>query len=143
MKKITIVNVNDCIDTGENADKRLLKIECEGNEDMEASDGYHTFGELYDHRITLFIVLCSWISNVCAAELAKEKCEVWRSKLHSDGSFLEGWFILGINKAPGKQITYHLPLSRWYDTDFAETLECAPEWDGHTPSDVIKRLQEL
>ena len=22
------------------------------------SDGYHSFGELYDHRITLFITLC-------------------------------------------------------------------------------------
>ena len=25
---------------------------------VEASDGYHTFEELYDHRITLFIALC-------------------------------------------------------------------------------------
>ena len=37
-----------------------------------------------------------------------------------------------------KQITYHLPLSKWEETGFAETLEKAPEFDGHTPDDVLE-----
>jgi hypothetical protein len=69
--------------------------------------------------------------------------EVWRSKLHSDGSSFDGWFILGIGKEKGKQITYHLPTVRWDEVSFAETLEKAPEWDGHTPDDVLERLKAL
>ena len=99
----------------------------------KVSDGYHTFEELYDHRITLFIAL--------ARALRTHK--VWRSKLHSDGSSYAGWFILGINDKPGKQITYHLPLSRWDETDFAFTVDRAPEFDGHTAEDVLKRLKTV
>lgn len=104
------------------------------------SDGYHTFGELYDHRITLFIALC----KLYDVEDVPEK-NVWRSKKHSDGELAFGgtWFVLGINKLPGKQITYHLPIDRWDETEFAATLELAPEWDGHTPEDVLKRLKTL
>ena len=68
---------------------------------------------------------------------------VWRSKLHSDGSSFEGWFILGMNKKPGEQITYHLPESYWKELDWVETLEQAPEWDGHTSADVLNRLKDL
>jgi hypothetical protein len=35
----------------------------------------------------------------------------------------------------GVQITYHLPEYKWTQTEFAETLERAPEWDCHTPAD--------
>lgn len=103
----------------------------------DVSDGYHTFGELYEHRITLYIALCS-----CIAESEFDKV-VWRSKLHSDGSEFKGWFVLGIWKEKGEQITYHLPLSKWKDTNFAETLEKAPEWDKHTSEDVLKRISDL
>lgn len=98
------------------------------------SDGYHTFGELYDHRITLFIALC---------RTAREGGQVWRSELHSDGSKFDGWFVLGIGRENGHQITYHLPMSKWSECDFAETLERAPEWDGHTSADVLRRLNAL
>ena len=69
---------------------------------------------------------------------------VWRSKNHSDGepAFGGTWFVLGINKEKGKQITYHLPMSKWDETDFAETLEKAPEFDGHTSQDVLERLKK-
>lgn len=100
-------------------------------DNLEVSDGYHTINELYEHRINLFIALCKRI-NDC-----------WRSDTHSDGTSFEGWFILGINKSQGSQITYHLPMSRWDDCDFATTLFKAPEWDGHTSNDVLKRLLEL
>ena len=100
------------------------------------SDGYHTFDELYDHRITLFIALARMFSR-------SGEFPVWRSHLHSDGGTFEGWFVLGIFKEKGDQITYHLPLSRWNETEFAEDLRRAPEWDGHTSADVLARLRKL
>lgn len=113
-------------------------IRAEG-ENLEVSDGYHTFDELYDHRVTLFIALC----EVLMAGGFYKNPVVWRSKLHADGSSYDGWFIMGINKESGKQMSYHLPMSEWGRTEFAETLENAPEWDGHTPADVLGRLRKL
>ena len=51
--------------------------------------------------------------------------------------------MMGIDKKPGKQITYHLPIAYWDETEFAETLDLAPEWDGHTSDDVLERLRKL
>lgn len=98
------------------------------------SDGYHTFNELYDHRIALWIALC---------RTGDSRCLPWRSELHSDGSRIEGWFILGMCRSPGDQITYHLPMSKWEDCNFAVSISKAPEFDGHTPADVIERLNRL
>lgn len=105
----------------------------------DVTDGYHTFKELYDHRHLLYIALCKTMTThdeLCAVP-------VWRSKSHSDGTMFEGMFILGIGEEPGKQITYHLPLSLWDQTSFAKNYETAPEWDGHTPEDVLNRLVTL
>jgi hypothetical protein len=114
----------------------------------QVSDGYHTIQELYDHRIGLFITLCKTIfdySLLANSEFNVEIIHPWRSKYHSDGelSFSGEWFVLGIGKEKGKQITYHLPMSRWDETNFAETLDRAPEWDGHTSADVLERLKNL
>lgn len=113
------------------------------HDELVVSDGYHTFDELYDHRITLFIALCRHMHELLGME-NPGKFKVWRSKLHSDGSSFDGWFILGIGTEKGKQITYHLPMDRWEETDlFTETHDKAPEWDGHTAADVIERLKAL
>ena len=111
-------------------------------------DGYHTFDELYEHRIALFIALCKGFSIledllIEQGELHPRKVNAWKSKYHSDGTNWEGWFILGLGKEKGKQITYHLPVSYWDKTEFVQMLDKAPEWDGHTSEDVIKRLLEL
>lgn len=120
-----------------------LTVSMDGNAATDLiSDGYHTFGELYDHRITLWIALCRELRGNLAYPVGA-KAKVWRSKLHSDGSRFDGWFVLGIGKQPGEQITYHLPMSRWDETDFAYTLERAPEFDGHTSADVLERLKSL
>lgn len=96
----------------------------------ETSDGYHTFNELYDHRIALF-----------AALMAATELSCWRSLKHSDGSKLDGWFIAGIDLPTGT-ITYHLPEKDWdLLTGYCETLAKAPEWDGATPADTVKRLR--
>jgi hypothetical protein len=99
-------------------------------------DGYHTFEELYDHRITLYITLCAILR-------LHTNLPIWRSKKHSDGTEWKGWFILGISEMKGRQITYHLPIERWDETTYALTYEQAPEWDGHTSDDVISRLKTL
>jgi hypothetical protein len=121
----------------------ITSVDMLGHKGMEASDGYHTFSELYDHRITLFIALC---------RISKDRgpsgwwSQVWRSKRHSDGELCFGTgsqFVLGIGKADGTQITYHIPIERWDETGFAETLEVAPEWDKHSSSDVLDRLKSL
>lgn len=102
------------------------------------SDGYHTFAELYEHRIVLFMAICRILEyDPSFRDL------VWKSKLHSDGTSWEGWFIMGIRTEPGKQISYHLPMSKWAETDYIHEIERAPEFDGHTSSDVLNRINKL
>lgn len=121
------------------------------DETNKVSDGYHTFEELYDHRITLFIALCKakndWVHPPGARNVVFDGYArtAWRSKKHhpKDKDMYEGWFVLGLFKEPGKQITYHLPLSRWEECEFAVELPHAPMWDGHTPQDVLERLKHL
>lgn len=100
-------------------------------------DGYHTFDELYAHRITLYIALCKLLVQDGHPET------VWRSRKHSDGSQWGNWFILGINTMAKTQITYHISDMYWDTCDFAVTLEKAPKFDGHTSLDVIKRLKTI
>lgn len=115
-------------------DGTINKIEF--TEAIEASDGYHTFDELYEHRIRLFIALCKQLA-------ANSTLKVWRSKKHADDTMFEDWFIMGIHSTPGEIITYHLPLSVWEATNFAYTLKKAYEWDGHTAEDVLERIKKL
>ena len=120
-------------------------IRAEG-ENLEISDGYHTMDELYEHRVALYIQLASAIEIM--NKISRDKgwstnAPVWRSKVHSDGSRYEGWFILGIEKEAGKQITYHIPEKYWDSTEFAETLIKAPEWDKHTSADVLERIKNF
>lgn len=120
-----------------------ISIEGEG---LECSDGYHTFKELYDHRITLFIALCRSMSDFSYYQCDvpdRLKLPVWRSKINGDGSAWELYFIMGVGKENGQQITYHIPIERWEETSFAETLDQAPEFDGHTSADVLERLKQL
>lgn len=111
----------------------------------QVSDGYHTFDELYDHRITLYIALCRHMHELLGME-NPSKYKIWRSKKHSDGEICFGTgtqYVLGIGTAAGKQITYHIPIERWNETDFVDELETAPTWDGHTSADVLSRLKNL
>lgn len=103
-------------------------------------DGYHTFDELYEHRIRLFIALC----KLYRAEGVTG--DIWASVQHADGSTFGDWFVMGMRKEKGKQITYHLPARFWHevcDIQGIEILEKAPEWDEHTSDDVLHRLKDL
>lgn len=96
------------------------------------SDGYHTFGELYDHRRALTrIVLLSH------ADMS------WRSKQHHPDDkpmFEGGYFVVGMFIPNIGQISYHYKLSHWEEFDGVEERIHAPKWDGHTPQDVVARL---
>lgn len=96
----------------------------------ETSDGYHTFNELYRHRTELFAALCNLFPG-----------RAWKSTKHFDGTMEKGWFIAGID-TPDGQATYHCRGDFWNLFRVRE-LETAPKWDGHTPEDVLRRIQEL
>lgn len=97
--------------------------------DLEVSDSYHTFDELYGHRIMLFLCLMK-----CNKEIS------WKSRIHSDGSPVwKGWFVAGMDLPTGS-ITYHIADQFWSMIDDIKHLETAPEWDGHTSDDVVRRL---
>lgn len=141
---MTEVNVDNILELqNEKSVNQLIK-----NNQLDTnkiSDGYHTFGELYDHRIALFITLCNMIYRQWEEAGRNEDpfyCVPWKSKVHSDGSEWKGWFIAGINQEKDQQLSYHLPISKWDELE-ADELDMAPEWDGHTPADVIERLKKL
>lgn len=95
----------------------------------EISDGYHTFGELYEHRHALFIALMA--SN---PELS------WWSLTHSDGTpCYEGYFIAGMN-ITDRQVSYHLPVRLLDLVKSIHTLGKQPDYDGHTSHDVVDTL---
>ena len=96
----------------------------------DISDGYHTFGELYEHRAKLFAVICN-----------SHKTKSWKSKLHHDGTMYPGMFIVGINTPTG-QATYHYRLEQW-ELFRVKELKKAPEWDGHTPKEAIDRILSI
>ena len=95
------------------------------------SDGYHTFNELYHHRAILFSVICNKFKNLA-----------WKSKLHSDETMYDDMFIVGINTPQGPA-TYHYNIEPYWDLFDCKELPKAPEWDGHTPDDAIKRIYSL
>lgn len=92
------------------------------------SDGWHTFGELYYHRMILFLALQQCYAN-----------KAWKSKQHSDGTMFENSFIVGM-ETPEGTYTYHYDLEFWELFDNIPEIEFAPEYDGHKPEDITRLL---
>lgn len=107
----------------------MNKFEFEVEKIGQVSDGYHTFDELYEHRMILFSIICNKYQSIA-----------WKSKLHDDGSMFDDYFIVGIDTPQG-QYTYHYSIQHWNVFKVKE-LKNAPKWDGHLPSD-IKRLYSI
>lgn len=103
----------------------------EGISTGQISDGYHTFDELYAHRVRLFSALIS-----------AHEDKAWWSHRHHDGSKMDGWIIAGI-KTPGGMVTYHLPESEIPNLPAWLELDRGMAWDGHTADDVLERLKSL
>lgn len=97
------------------------------------SDWHHTFGELYKHRIHLFIALCKTIKNW------DDVFNVIKARLHHDWEWYKGWFIVQM-ETPEGQISYHFPDEYWDTCSFMETQVTANEFDWHTSDDVLERL---
>ena len=107
--------------------ENLSKFDCK---DMgNVSDGYHTFNELYHHRMVLFSVICN-----------TQRESAWKSWKHADGTMFNDYFIVGITTPKG-DYTYHYHKDFWGEFKVKE-LDNAPEWDGHKPND-IDRLHGL
>lgn len=108
----------------------ILKGREKGLSAKGISDKWHTFEELYYHRMVLFSIICN-----------QNKDKAWKSKQHHDGTMFDDTsFICGV-ETPEGQYTYHYHLDHWYKFDVKE-LEFAPEYDGHMPKD-IDRLYSL
>ena len=107
----------------------------------DTSDGFHTFRELYDHRMALTLAFFRALDN--DVELRTGDMP-WRSRLHHDGQrpYDGGWFVVGVTLQGPGQITYHYEDRHWeaFDLPGMRTLDRAPAWDGHTPGEVVNRL---
>ena len=98
----------------------------EGVSRKQISDGYHTFDELYYHRMILFSLLLNRYPEIS-----------WKAKKHHDGTmFGDDSFICGI-ETPEGQYTYHYKLDYW-DNFKVKELDYAPEYDGHKPEDITR-----
>lgn len=93
----------------------------------EVSDGYHTFNELYYHRMMLFAVICNTY-----------KTRAWKSWQHDDGTMYDNYFIVGVETALD-DYTYHYHKDHWEMFKVRE-IEHAPKWDGHTSKDITRLL---
>lgn len=105
-------------------------------EKQRVTDGYHTFQELYEFRKVYNAALFNFWS-------AYNYFPVVKSYKHHDGElcFGGGWFIVTATLPTG-QISNHYKNEDW-DLFRCKEVEKAPEWDGHTSADVLKRLQDL
>lgn len=116
-----------------------LKINDINFKENDISDGYHTFNELYEFRKLYNAVLFNeWANNKIP------KYDVHKSWKHNDGEdcFGGGWFIV-VAVLPDGQISNHYKAKDWDLFNVPEKEKAIYEFDGHTPSDVMYRLESL
>jgi hypothetical protein len=108
----------------------------------EVSDGYHTMGELYDHRRALTVALARALEHHPRLTVGS-----WRSKAHhpDDSPMFEGYFIVGLeltspDPMARNTVTYHYKLHHWDEFEGVPVLEHALKWDGAPPEESITRL---
>lgn len=89
----------------------------------------HTMDELYHHRAVLFSIICN-----------EHRANAWKSRLHSDGTMLDGMFVVGLDSEFGP-ITYHYLMSEW-NLFKCDEIPLAPEWDG-VVGGSIRRLEQM
>jgi hypothetical protein len=109
----------------------------------EVSDGYHTFGEMYEFRKLYNAALFNaWHRE--AAEAGTHGFRVHKSLRHHDGKAPFGdpnWFIV-MATLPTGQISNHYHVDD-FDLFDVPCREVAQEWDGHTAADVADRLNRF
>lgn len=94
----------------------------------DISDGYHTFGEIYEHRKLLYIALCLNHRDECVYADHEE----WDS------------LVLVWNSKFG-QISYHVSynLEPLIKGKIKEVKFGDHGWDGHNSNDVLRRLNSI
>ena len=101
------------------------------------SDGYHSFDELYEFRKLYNAALFNeWFK--------KGLYDVHKSKKHNDGEICFGdekWFIV-VAQLPTGQISNHYNMSDWDLFKCEETEKAKNPFDGHTPNDVLERIED-
>lgn len=133
-------------------------IKSEGIDTNLISDGYHTFGELYEFRKLYNAHLFNQWAKAPppgiwaqlnwrwdrALESTNSLYQVHKSWKHYDGKlcFDGGWFIVTA-LLPSGQISNHYEAKDWDLFKIPETEKALFEFDGHTPQDVLKRLKDL
>lgn len=137
----------DGLNLGQVADKIIEAATPEITENT--SDGFHTFGELYEARM-LYHAL--WVNTSQAfayaiisdsdlpASAGYDHVKSWR---HSDGEecFGGGWFIV-VSQTPSGQISQHYKAEHW-DLFKCPSVDTPPTYDNHTNADVLARLRDL
>lgn len=100
------------------------------------SDGWHTFGELYEFRK---------MYNAAYFNLLTKNglCSVHKSWKHNDGEYCFGserkWFIVSA-MLPTGLVSNHYKAKDWDLFDVPEVEKALFEFDGHTGEDVLVRL---
>lgn len=149
MKTFTIRgNIKDCT-----VDKAMVNdeflITAKGN-NIEVRDEYHSFEELYNHRMALNIALFNYWSEEFRRiemyfdieQIKNAPPKVLKSKLHYDGTMFPDYFIVMAILPYNKQISYHYHIKHWDKFKISEIYK-APKWDGHNSDKVIERLMKL
>lgn len=102
------------------------------------SDGYHTFGELYDFRTVLNAGLFNeWFLN--------NKYDCHKSKKHNNGSipFNDNNYFIVSAKLPDGIISFHYELKFWDLFKIPEVEKALFEYDDHTSYDVLNRIMNI
>jgi hypothetical protein len=96
----------------------------------DLSDGYHTFDELYEHRVLLYL-LCTETGALKASYVVEDHYEGWD-------------LIVAFTPGNYQQVSYHVPNKyRWaYEKLERRSVDQQKEYyDGHTPQLVAHRLE--
>jgi len=131
----------------ENTINNLIKntSECDMIETNNISDGYHSFGELYEFRLLYNALLFN--------ELANKQDEfndivIYKTKNHYDGKpcFDGNWFLVVCKFPNGDIIDNHYEMKYWDLFNITEQPKSLYKYDGHTPQDVknimLKHIKE-
>ena len=90
----------------------------------DISDGYHTFDELYEHRVLLYILAIKGLPEKAYVKL----------------DHYEGWDCI-YQYINGNQISYHVPV-KYRDLYISECeVDNEHTYDGHTSQDVLNTIK--
>lgn len=102
---------------------------------LNVSDGYHTFKELYEFRM---LYNAAFFKHLFFSHFS-----VHKSLRHYDGElcFGGGWFIV-VAELPTGVISNHYESKYWDLFHVPSFHKSITPFDGHTPQDVVERLTD-